>query len=122
MSERPAWTLLSTHGHVLLAVARDPPPQALLARRRHQHAEGDAAVVLRGGGADALEDHQVAGLDHVGLGGDFDGTTATPVGLDDVSRYPALLDALRDRGWTEDDLVALAHGNVVRVLREAGEA
>ncbi|SER22835.1 dipeptidase [Microlunatus flavus] len=63
---------------------------------------------------------EVAGLAHVGLGGDFDGTTETPVGLEDVSRYPALLDALRGHGWSEDDLVALTHGNVVRVLREAG--
>ena len=62
---------------------------------------------------------EVAGLDHVGLGGDFDGTTATPVGLEDVSRFPALLDVLRDRGWSEPDLVALTHGNVRRVLREA---
>ena len=62
---------------------------------------------------------EVAGLDHVGLGGDFDGTTATPVGLEDVSRFPALLAALRDRGWSEPDLVALTHGNVRRVLRDA---
>lgn len=63
---------------------------------------------------------EVAGLAHVGLGGDYDGTGSTPVGLEDVSRYPALLDALRDRGWSAGDLAALAHGNVVRVLREAG--
>lgn len=62
---------------------------------------------------------EVAGVGHVGLGGDFDGTTATPVGLEDVSRYPALLAALRGRGWSEADLVALTHGNVRRVLREA---
>lgn len=63
---------------------------------------------------------EVAGVEHVGLGGDYDGTPTTPQGLEDVSRYPALLDALRQRGWTEPELVALAHGNVVRVLREAG--
>lgn len=63
---------------------------------------------------------EVAGVEHVGLGGDYDGTPTTPEGLEDVSRYPALLDALRQRGWTEPELVALAHGNVVRVLREAG--
>jgi membrane dipeptidase len=62
---------------------------------------------------------KVAGVAHVGLGGDFDGTASTPVGLEDVSRYPALLDALRRRGWSEPDLQALAHGNVTRVLREA---
>jgi membrane dipeptidase len=62
----------------------------------------------------------VAGVAHVGLGGDFDGTATTPVGLEDVSRYPALLDALRVRGWSEPDLVALTQANVSRVLREAG--
>ena len=62
---------------------------------------------------------EVAGVAHVGLGGDFDGTSSTPVGLEDVSRYPALLDALRERGWSGPDLVALTHGNVSRVLREA---
>jgi len=63
---------------------------------------------------------EVAGLRHVGLGGDYDGTASTPVGLEDVSRYPVLLDALRGRGWSETDLVALTHGNVSRVLRDAG--
>jgi membrane dipeptidase len=62
---------------------------------------------------------EVAGVAHVGLGGDYDGTTSTPVGLEDVSRYPALLDALQRRGWSGADLAALAHGNVRRVLREA---
>ena len=62
---------------------------------------------------------EVAGVAHVGLGGDFDGTSSTPVGLEDVSRYPALLDALRDRGWSAADLEALAHGNVRRVLADA---
>ena len=62
---------------------------------------------------------EVAGVAHVGLGGDVDGTTATPVGLEDVSRYPVLLDALHRRGWSAADLAALAHGNVRRVLRQA---
>ena len=62
---------------------------------------------------------EVAGVAHVGLGGDYDGTTSTPVGLEDVSRYPVLLDALQGRGWSGSDLAALAHGNVRRVLREA---
>ncbi len=62
---------------------------------------------------------EVAGVAHVGLGGDFDGTASTPVGLEDVSRYPVLLDALRERGWSQADLVALTHGNVSRVLRDA---
>ncbi len=63
---------------------------------------------------------EVAGIDHVGIGGDFDGTDTYPVGLADVARYPALLAALAERGWSDADLAALAGGNVLRVMR-AGE-
>ena len=62
---------------------------------------------------------EVAGVAHVGLGGDFDGTRFLPQGLEDVSRYPALLAELAGRGWSEADLAALAGGNVLRVLRGA---
>jgi membrane dipeptidase len=61
----------------------------------------------------------VAGIEHVGLGGDYDGTTDLPDGLADVSRYPALFEELRSRGWSAADCTALAHGNVVRVLADA---
>jgi membrane dipeptidase len=61
----------------------------------------------------------VAGVDHVGLGGDFDGTSEVTAGLEDVSRYPALFAELQRRGWSEPDLKALAGGNILRVLREA---
>lgn len=64
---------------------------------------------------------EVAGIDHVGLGGDFDGTDSYPVGLQDVSCYPALLQALADRHWSDRELAALTSGNALRVLRE-GEA
>ncbi|HWG12932.1 MAG TPA: dipeptidase [Streptosporangiaceae bacterium] len=61
----------------------------------------------------------VAGLEHVGLGGDYDGSGSFPAGLEDVSCYPALFAELLDRGWTEDDCAALAGGNLLRVLRDA---
>ncbi|WP_262384827.1 dipeptidase, partial [Actinoplanes teichomyceticus] len=61
----------------------------------------------------------VAGVDHVGLGGDFDGTPDVPVGLADVAGYPNLLAELRARGWPDGDLRKLAHGNVLRALRDA---
>jgi membrane dipeptidase len=61
----------------------------------------------------------VAGLAHVGLGGDYDGSAGMPTGLADVSCYPALLAELLDRGWTEDECAALAGGNILRVLRDA---
>jgi membrane dipeptidase len=62
---------------------------------------------------------EVAGVEHVGLGGDYDGVTSLPVGLEDVSTYPALLDALRARSWSESDLAALTSGNITRVLSDA---
>lgn len=64
---------------------------------------------------------EVAGIEHVGLGGDFDGTDQLPAGLADVSSYPALFAELLSRGWSEDDCARLAGGNVLRVLRDAEE-
>jgi membrane dipeptidase len=62
---------------------------------------------------------EVAGIEHVGIGGDFDGTPDLPVGLEDVSRYPALFGELARRGWTEADFKALAGDNILRVMRAA---
>ncbi|MEU4694739.1 dipeptidase [Actinoplanes sp. NPDC023714] len=64
---------------------------------------------------------EVAGVDHVGLGGDFDGTPEVPAGLSDVSGYPALLGELAARGWSEPDLLKLASGNILRAMRDAEE-
>ena len=60
----------------------------------------------------------VAGIEHVGLGGDYDGVEVLPAGLEDVSTYPVLLAALADRGWSDDDLARLTCRNVLRVMRE----
>lgn len=62
---------------------------------------------------------EVAGVDHVGIGGDYDGTDVMPVGLEDVSCYPRLLTALAEHGWSDGDLAKVAHGNAIRVLRDA---
>jgi membrane dipeptidase len=62
---------------------------------------------------------EVAGVDHVGLGGDYDGTSTLPEGLEDVSGYPRLLAALAERGWSDADLGKLTSGNVLRVWRDA---
>jgi membrane dipeptidase len=61
----------------------------------------------------------VAGIDHAGIGSDYDGTTSLPEGLQDVSTYPALLLELVRRGYTDEQLEKLIGLNVVRVLREA---
>jgi len=70
--------------------------------------------------ADHIEHvREVAGVGHVGLGGDFDGTDEVTAGLEDVSAYPALFAELLRRGWTEPDCAALAGGNLLRTLRSA---
>ncbi|MEI2779369.1 MAG: dipeptidase [Tetrasphaera sp.] len=61
----------------------------------------------------------VAGVGHVGLGGDYDGVAGLPDGLEDVAGYPRLLDALGERGWSGAELDALTHGNILRVLDAA---
>src|SRR5260370_27071291 len=62
---------------------------------------------------------KVAGVDHVGLGGDFDGNDRWPEGLEDVSTYPRLFAELIRRGWSDRALRKLAQGNLLRVLRGA---
>ncbi|MER6429557.1 dipeptidase [Streptomyces sp900105245] len=64
----------------------------------------------------------VAGVDHIGLGGDYDGVDHQPAGLADVSGYPVLLGELAGRGWSRTELEALTGRNVLRVLRAAEEA
>jgi membrane dipeptidase len=65
---------------------------------------------------------QVAGVDHVGLGSDFDGIEDAPVGLEGVDRYPALLEELMRRGWTDSDIAKLAGENLLRVMAAAEKA
>jgi membrane dipeptidase len=61
----------------------------------------------------------LAGIDHVGVGSDFDGSPGMPKGLEDVSCYPALFTELADRGYTDEDLAKVAGRNVLRVMRQA---
>jgi len=60
---------------------------------------------------------EVAGVDHVGLGGDFDGVDWLPEGLEDVASYPRLLTALGEAHWSDDDLARLTCRNVLRTMR-----
>jgi membrane dipeptidase len=89
-----------------------------LAAWRAIHPDPRASTLLDA--ADHI-DHvrQVAGIDHVGIGSDFEGFSNPPQGLEDVSCYPALLAELLKRGYTRDDLKKVAGLNVLRVLREA---
>jgi len=70
--------------------------------------------------ADHIEHiRQVAGIDHVGLGSDFDGIPDAPVGLEGVDRYPALLEELMRRGWSDADVAKLAGENLLRAMAAA---
>ena len=83
-------------------------------------AEHPAPVVTIAMVADHI-DHirQVAGIDCVGLGSDFDGIGSTVSGLDGVDKFPALLAELARRGWSDEDLAKVAGGNLLRVMRAA---
>jgi membrane dipeptidase len=60
----------------------------------------------------------VMGVEHIGIGSDFDGITTTPEGLEDVSTYPALFDELLARGYSADDVARIAGRNLLRVMTE----
>ena len=65
---------------------------------------------------------QVAGIDHIGIGSDFDGIQSTPAGLEDVSKYPALTAELLRRGYSEGDVQKVLGQNVLRVMRDVERA
>ena len=62
---------------------------------------------------------KVAGIDHIGLGGDFDGITSVPEGMEDVSKYPALTAELLRRGYSDDDVKKILGLNILRVMKAA---
>jgi len=84
---------------------------------RKQHAKPTATIDQVVAHIEHVRD--VAGVNSVGIGGDFDGTVDLPIGLEDVSSYPRLFVALADRGWSYHDLTKLAGGNILRVMRAA---
>ncbi len=94
------------------------------AERRRREREFFAAHPLPRATVAQVADHveharQVAGVEHIGIGGDYDGNEEWPVGLEDVSRYPYLFAELIRRGWREADLARLAGGNLLRAFRRA---
>ncbi len=90
---------------------------AAAARHAQRHPEPKATISQV---ADHVEHvREVAGIGHVGIGGDYDGSARMPCGLEDVSCYPALIAELIDRGWSDDDLAALTWDNIIRVLADA---
>ncbi|MER5775854.1 dipeptidase [Streptomyces sp. NPDC002039] len=120
LPEAVAWTLaadenLRAHGFHHL----DTTPEAMALHRAFE-TERPRPVATAATVADHL-DHmrEVAGVDHIGIGGDYDGTAFTPAGLDDVAGYPNLIAELLARGWSRADLAKLTWSNAVRALRDA---
>ncbi|MFE3645065.1 dipeptidase [Streptomyces sp. NPDC059169] len=120
LPEAVAWTRaadenMQAHGlHPL-----DTTPAAMEVHRAFEEAR-PRPVATTATVADHL-DHmrEAAGIDHIGIGGDYDGTAFTPAGLEDVAGYPNLIAELLQRGWSRPDLAKLTWRNAVRVLRDA---
>lgn len=114
------WTLAADENmraHGLHPLATTP---AAMDVQRAYEAEHPRPIATPATVADHL-DHmrEVAGIDHIGIGGDFDGTAFLPEGLDSVAGYPNLVAELLGRHWSEADLAKLTWHNAVRVLRDA---
>ena len=69
-----------------------------------------------------LQSSPFAGIDHVGIGSDFDGIGCTPDGLDDVSKFPSLTRALLEKGYKAEDIKKIYGGNTLRLLRAVEQA
>ena len=101
----------------------ETPMAEIVATRKAWLANHPAPRTTIGQVADHI-DHlrDVAGIDHVGIGSDFDGGSLLPDGLEDVAGFPRLIGELLRRGYSDDDVRAIAGGNVLRVMRGAEAA
>ncbi len=89
------------------------------AEARHANGHAKPRATLRQVADYVDHARKVAGVEHVGIGGDYDGCPDQPLDLEEVSGDPALFAELIDRGWSDHELTGLAGGNVLRALREA---
>jgi membrane dipeptidase len=111
-STRPVITdLRAKYGNDTAAITRE------LRQWRESHPEPRATLSQVADQIDYVR--KIAGVDHVGIGGDFDGITEVVQGLEDVSTYPALFAELARRGWSDNDLRKLAGENLLRVFAQA---
>ena len=100
-----------------LYIGQPERAKAALAEWEAQHPRPTTTLVQVADHIDHIR--QVAGVDHVGLGSDFDGIPDAPIGLEGVDRYPALLEELMRRGWSDADIAKLAGENLLRTLAAA---
>jgi membrane dipeptidase len=103
--------------YVGLYIGQPERAKAALAEWEEKHPRPAATLAQVADHVDHIR--QVAGVDHVGLGSDFDGIEDAPLGLTGVDRFPALLEELMRRGWTDADIAKLAGENVLRVMARA---
>ena len=100
-----------------LYVGQPDRAKAAMDKWEREHPQPKATIAQV---ADHIEHiRKVAGAGSVGIGSDFDGIDATPVGLDGVDKYPALFEELARRGWSDDELAGLAGRNLLRAMRDA---
>jgi membrane dipeptidase len=102
--------------------AKFPEEEAFKAAKRRWEAENP----IQAGSVHDVVDHiehivRVAGIDHVGIGSDYDGIGKTPEQLEDVSTFPKITQVLLDRGYNAEQIHKLMSGNALRVLKRAGE-
>ncbi|MEV6398749.1 dipeptidase [Streptomyces sp. NPDC051907] len=120
LPEAVSWTAEADENmraHGLHALDITPEAMRIHAEFEARRPRPVATVATVAGHLDHMR--EVAGIDHIGIGGDFDGTAFTPAGLDDVAGYPNLVAELLRRGWSDSDLAKLTWQNAVRALRDA---
>jgi membrane dipeptidase len=119
-NEAKAWDDKASPERQRLARLYPNEPEKVKAEFAAWKAANPPPVVTVSQVADHIEHiREVAGIDHVGIGSDFDGISRTPQGLEDVSKYPVLLAELLRRGWSDADIKKRAGENILRVMRVA---
>jgi membrane dipeptidase len=110
-------TRFNSPPYVGLYIGQPERAKAALAAWKEGHPRPNTTLAQVADHVDHIR--KVAGADHVGLGSDFDGIGDAPIGLDGADKYPALLQELMRRGWTDGDIAKLAGENVLRVMASA---
>src|SRR5262245_12141498 len=114
-----AWNAQEDGEEARLKALYPEDPERVKREREEWHQKQTAPRATLEQVADHVEHvRKVAGIDHVGIGSDFDGITSVPLGLENVGDYPALFAELLRRGWSDEEIKKLAGLNALRVFRE----